>query len=65
MIRTRFISRIALAFTSLVILSGCYRTETTRTSAMGGRSTLSDRKYEETLKNRSDSYQPYKKSRVW
>jgi len=50
---------------SLVLISGCYRTETTRTSAMGGKSMLSDRKYDETPKSRSESYQPYKKSRVW
>ncbi len=54
-----------LSCIALVIISGCYRTETTRTSAMGGRSMLSDRKYDETPKSRSESYQPYKKSRVW
>lgn len=54
-----------LAAVVLVVLTGCYRTETTRTSAMGGSSVLADRKYDETPKSRSEGYQPYKKSRVW
>ncbi|MFN9993579.1 MAG: hypothetical protein ACK54H_09545 [Phycisphaerales bacterium] len=57
--------RRVLSCIALVIISGCYRTETTRTSAMGGNSVLADRKYDETPKSRSEGYQPYKKSRVW
>jgi hypothetical protein len=55
---------LAVLGIALVTLPGCYRTETTRTGAMGSSGgVVGD--YDETLQNRAPTFVPNKRSRVW
>ena len=56
---------VILGIVAVIAAPGCYRKETTRTSAMGGRPLTGDRKFDETPQNRGPSYTPNTKSRVW
>jgi hypothetical protein len=54
------------AVASLVLCAGCYRIETSRTGAMGHSSRANtDRKFDETLRDRGTRYESNHTSRVW